>query len=84
MQTPVFVLVCLLLFVSRSISGHVVDEHRVEVFGADGVDQNEGKLRDIKPESVLMSLAKTLIGGKPGAASGQVYTLNTRVLFDFS
>jgi len=62
----------------------VVDEHRVEVFGADGVDQNEGKLRDIKPESVLMSLAKTLIGGKPGAASGQVYTLNTRVLFDFS
>lgn len=73
MQTPVSVLVCLLLFVSRSVSGHKVDEHRVEIFGADGVDQNEGKLRDIKPESVLMGLAKTLIGGKSGAASGQVY-----------
>ncbi|XP_026814007.1 uncharacterized protein LOC113554386 [Rhopalosiphum maidis] len=76
MQTSTSVLVCLLLFVTRSISGHVVDEHRAEVYGDDGADQKEGKLRDIKPESVLMGLAKTLIGGKTGAASGQSLSLN--------
>uniref|UniRef100_A0A2S2NXG1 Uncharacterized protein n=1 Tax=Schizaphis graminum TaxID=13262 RepID=A0A2S2NXG1_SCHGA len=71
MQTSMSVLVCLLLLVTRSVSGHVVGEHRAEVYGEDGADQKEGKLRDIKPESVLMGLAKTLIGGKTGAASGQ-------------
>ncbi|XP_025204329.1 uncharacterized protein LOC112601110 [Melanaphis sacchari] len=72
MQTPVTVLVCLLLFVTRSVLGLVaVDEYR-----ANGDDQKEGKLRDIKPESVLMGLAKTLIGGKTGAASGQSLSLN--------
>lgn len=69
MQMPVTWFVCLLLLVIGSVSGHTIDEHRVEDYGA---DQKENKLRDVKPESVLMGIAKTLIGGKTGAASGQV------------
>lgn len=71
MQTPVtWFIVCLLLLVTQSVSGYTIDEHSAEDYGA---DQKDSKLRDIKPESVLMGIAKTLIGGKTGAASGQVY-----------
>jgi len=70
MQTSMTWFVCLLLLVTRSVSGYSIDEHRAEDYEA---DQKESKLRDIKPESVLMGIAKTLIGGKTGAASGQVY-----------
>jgi len=69
MQTPVTWFVCLLLLVIRFVSGNTIDEHFAEDYGA---NQKENKLRDIKPESVLMGIAKTLIGGKTGAASGQV------------
>ncbi|XP_029342073.1 uncharacterized protein LOC115033516 [Acyrthosiphon pisum] len=68
MQTPVTWFVCLLLLVTRSTSGYTIDEHRAEDYEA---DQKESKQRDIKPESVLMGIAKTLIGGKMGATSGQ-------------
>lgn len=70
MQTSVTWFVCLLLLVNRSVSGYTIDEHRAEDYED---HQKESKLRDIKPESVLMGIAKTLIGGKTGAASGQVY-----------
>jgi len=74
MQTPVTWFVCLLLLATRSVSGYTIDEHRTEDYEAD--HQKESKPRDIKPESVLMGIANTLIGGKTGAASGQVYILN--------
>lgn len=70
MSTLVTWSVCLLLLVTRSISGHTIDEHRGDDYEA---DQKESKLRDLKPESVLMGIAKTLIGGKTAAASGQVH-----------
>jgi len=74
--------VCLLLFVTRSVSGHAIDEHRAEDYGT---DRKEAELRDLKPESVLMGIAKTFIGGKTGAASGQVYIEQyIMFLFDFS
>lgn len=78
MQTPVTWFVCLLLLVT--VSGYTIDEHNAEDYGA---DQKESKLRDIKPESVLMGIAKTLIGGKTGAASGQVYIEQYDFFFDF-
>jgi len=67
MQMPVTWFVCLLLLVTRSVLGYTIDEHHAEDYS-----QKECKLRDIKPESVLMGIAKTLIGGKTGAASGHV------------
>jgi len=70
MRMSVTWFVCLLMLVTRSVSGYTIDEHRAEDYGD---DHKESKLRDIKPESVLMGIAKTLIGGKTGAASGQVY-----------
>ncbi|XP_022172860.1 uncharacterized protein LOC111035523 [Myzus persicae] len=73
MSTLVTWFVCLLLLVTRSISGHTIDEHRGDDYEA---DQKESKLRDLKPESVLMGIAKTLIGGKTAAASGQSLSLN--------
>lgn len=60
----------LLTAVLCATAGHAIDESR------DGPYREHVEPRALKTDSVLMGIAKSLIGGKTGgAASGQVYTL---------
>jgi hypothetical protein len=75
MQSPIgIVSMCMLLVVTRSISGHAIDSHdHVE---DEGADQKPAEQRELDMESIFAGFAKSMIG-RTGASSSQVQ--NNRV-----
>lgn len=69
MRKPIIAFGCLLVMTIRSISGHAIDQYH----GTEGEDDwTEVQPKSLKPESVLMGIAKSLIGSKTALGSGQV------------
>ncbi|XP_025424606.1 uncharacterized protein LOC112693651 isoform X2 [Sipha flava] len=74
MQSPIgIVSMCMLLVVTRSISGHAIDSHdHVE---DEGADQKPAEQRELDMESIFAGFAKSMIG-RTGASSSQLLSLN--------
>ncbi|VVC25689.1 Hypothetical protein CINCED_3A021290 [Cinara cedri] len=75
MQIVTVTAVCLISLAIRSVSGHTINQNNNRAEDYDRDDWKEP--RALKTESVLMGIAKSLIGGKIGSTGGgQSLSLN--------